>query len=76
MKGIVTCEFAVWCGVCCDWDQLSGPIGQAIDVWRSSGWELTDDVGWVCPRCAARRKRETSERDQSCETAQKTTTSV
>ena len=49
--GVITTEYTVWCGRCCDWNQIANKKSVAIRIWRKNGWKKTEGYGWTCPSC-------------------------
>jgi len=52
-KGTIKTEYTVWCGICGNWDRLSGGSkAQMVRAWKENGWRLTRLRGWLCASCA------------------------
>lgn len=50
MKGYISTEKTVWCGLCDNWMQESiSTTSRMAKRARSRGWKYTRAHGWVCP---------------------------
>lgn len=49
MKGKISVEKTVWCGLCAHWDQRDNY--NFIREIRKIGWKQTKEHGWLCPEC-------------------------
>ncbi len=53
VKGEISIEHTVWCGICMNWEQAAEPTKRLMGIFaRSRGWKYTKEKGWVCPKCA------------------------
>jgi len=50
--GRISTEYTFWCGLCSRWDQLPSEGSKKLTATaaRRTGWKLTKENGWVCPK--------------------------
>lgn len=61
MKGIISGQFTVFCGLCDEWMYLGAmKLKPAHSEAREKEWRLTKKNGWICPKCAKMFKLKSS----------------
>lgn len=49
--GFISQQHTIWCGICPEWDQLSGAKKDCLRAWLMAGWERNKTAGYICPKC-------------------------
>lgn len=72
MRGHISTEFTVWCGLCDEWLQESAPTKTvATKLFKARGWKNTKANGWVCNGHMGAQKTQETVREGLCSKCKK-----
>lgn len=57
MKGYISNEYTVTCGICSDWymEAYAKNINHSKKLFKFQGWIQHKQYGWLCPECKLKR---------------------